>query len=302
MKPFTMAAIAEAGLPVKSGAGQDRAGSSRTGLAGNDALEHHGSPVEQLASQPGARRPRTPPKTGLDQDEQRGMSSNPQEQQPPSCELGDICPRSVLVLFRRADGSRITRPMPCGGKCCEVCGPKERARLAELWAHAIGGDRVNWWVGTDEEWKRQRRRKVDGRPILKGHEVGHIPAPDGMRAVVTTADLGERTRNLPELLAKTFAAQPNDGRRWYLSPGWRQVVDDAEQDAQAQREEWTYEGVVGRSADHVEIAARELGVLVARTGDVVVIKPMDLLTKNRFFARIRLRRVRVPDDEEAMAA
>lgn len=55
----------DSGQAVKSGAGQDRAGCSRTGLPDSDALEHLEGPGEQVASSRGGfHPPRTPPAGG----------------------------------------------------------------------------------------------------------------------------------------------------------------------------------------------------------------------------------------------
>jgi hypothetical protein len=287
LSPFTMAAIAEAGLPVKSGAGQDRAGSFRTGLAGSDALKHHGSPVEQLAGQRGAGAPRTPP----DLREHTPMSDSSRGNHPP-LEKSDMPPCGAVLLFRLEGGQLLAKRAPCRTKACETCGPRMRARWAAQWAHAMAGDRVQRLVVDDAEYARLRRRKM-----LHGHELGQIPAPGGRRAVYTTAELGEPVTGLIGSLTRDFAAMPNDGRHSSLTgcrgtearprTGWLGVIADMEEEAEArQAPPGECLGRLRRDVPHVAMVASDLGLLVGRTADAVVMAAPTPAVFRQFIERV----------------
>jgi hypothetical protein len=189
--------------------------------------------------------------------------------------------------FRMPDGRIAVKQLPCKTKVCETCGPRLRQQWAAEWAHAMGGDQVYRLVVADDELARLRRRKV-----LRGHEVGVIPAPAETRCIYTTAPIGEPVTNVTAALARDFAELPNDPRRRSITAGWAQVIADAAAEAAASREPWECLGRVGRSLAQVELVARELGVLVGRTSDMVIVAAMDPQTEHRFNALIRLQRGR----------
>jgi hypothetical protein len=277
LEPFTMAAIAEAEQAVKGHTTLDRRAGTR--------VQHHGAPVEQVASIEGWR-PRTST-TPPDQRDRPPMSSSSMESQPP-IELDDICPRAQGRLFRRPDGNLVYRLMPCGTKACAWCGPRLRAKWASQWAHAMAGDVVHRLVVTDAELAKLRRRKA-----LQGAELGHIPGPAGTRVVYSSVSLGDDTEAVTDkigALTRDFAAMPSDTRRRFLSPGWAQVVADAEAEAEATREPWECLGRVGRPMAQVRIIATELGLLVGGTRDTLVLRAPDADTELRLFALIRLQR------------
>jgi hypothetical protein len=205
----------------------------------------------------------------------------------PPIELCDM-PCGVVLLFRRPDGRLVASRKPCNVKGCEGCGPRLRATWAAEWAHAMGGEVVHRLVIGDVELARLRRRKV-----MAGHEVGVIPAPDGKRVVYTTAPVGSVCQDVPPALSRDFAAMPSDTRRRSLSAGWAQVIADQEEEEDAAREAWSCLGRVGRPIEHVAIVAAELGLLVGRGADVVIVaEPPDAATWGRFAGLIRLQRGR----------
>jgi hypothetical protein len=230
----------ESGQGVKDGGERCSPASDLDPRAAGRAT-HHGTPGEQLASQPGAS-PRTPEHHrqailkalggDADQPRQQTMSDSSRETQAP-IELSDMCPRAVLRLFRRPDGRLVVRRMPCKTRSCPWCGPRIRAKQAAQWAHAMAGDRVYRLVVTNDAPAKLRRRKA-----YRGQELGHIPAPDGQRVVYTTVAVGELVTDRVGTLARDFAAQPDDGRRARLTDGWRQVLEDLEAEAVAKREPW----------------------------------------------------------------
>jgi hypothetical protein len=194
-------------------------------------------------------------------------------------------PCGAGYAFRRPDGRTVVRVMPCRVKACEQCGPRLREQWAGELAHAMAGDRVYRLVVDDGEVARLRRRKC-----MAGAEAAVIPAPDGRRVVYTTAPIGETPDYVSAVLTSDFARMPNDSRRRSISAGWAQVIADAAAEAAGEREPWECLGRVGRSLAQVEMVARELGVLVGRTADMVIVEAMDLATENRFNALIRLQR------------
>jgi hypothetical protein len=202
----------------------------------------------------------------------------------PPLELDDM-PCGVVKLFRRPDGRLVFRRMPCRVKGCDYCGPRLRARWSREWAHAMAGDQLHRLVVSDRELARLRRRKS-----MAGHEVGVIPGPDGTRVVYTTAPVGSVCEDVPLALTSDFAAMPNDGRRRSLSDGWRQIVDDVDQEVAAAREPWECLGRVGRSLEQVAIIAAELGLLLGRGPDMLVLEAPDEQTEGRLFALVRLQR------------
>jgi hypothetical protein len=204
--------------------------------------------------------------------------SQPLEKDDISCGQG--------FAFRRPDGTVIVRWQPCDTKACEACGPRLRATWAAQWAHAMGGDRVRRLVVADGEVAKLRRRKV-----MRGHEVGVIPGPDGRRVVYTTAPIGEPV-TVGDSLTSDFAAMPSDRRNRSLSKGWRAVIGDMEAEAASSREPWECLGRVGVPQGRVVMVAEDLGVLVARTSDTVVVAAMDPATWGTFAARVRLQRGR----------
>jgi hypothetical protein len=189
--------------------------------------------------------------------------------------------------FRMPDGRIAVKQLPCRVKACETCGPRLRQQWAAELGHAMGGDQVYRLVVRDDELARLRRRKV-----LRGHEVAVIPATDVARVVYSTAAIGEPVRHLSPALAADFAAMPSDSRRRSISAGWAQVIADAQAEAAASREPWECLGRVGRSLEQVELVARELGVLVGRTPDMVIVAAMAPPTEYRFNALVKLQRGR----------
>jgi hypothetical protein len=198
-------------------------------------------------------------------------------------------PCGIVLLFRRPDGRLMPRRMPCGVKACDYCGPRLRARLASQWAEAMAADQVFRLVVADGELAKLRRRKA-----LAGHELGHVPGPDGTRVVYSTAPIGEPVADKIGALARDFAVMPNDSRRRFLSAGWAAVVADAEGEQAAKREPWECLGRVKRSLEHVEIIARELGLFLGRAGPdgLLVADPGDALLWSRFASLIGLVRGR----------
>jgi hypothetical protein len=214
----------------------------------------------------------------------RPMSSTTRRPGPPIA-VDDIPPAcGQLAAFRRPDGRVIVRRQPCDWKACPTCGPRLRQRWADQWAHAMG--KVGIWrlVVGDGDPAKLRRRKA-----MAKHEAGHIPLPGGQRAFYTTVALAGATPvvDVAAALSRDFAAMPNNDKRRFLSAGWRQVVADAEREQALAREPWEYLGLVARSLEHVELAARDQGVLVGRTGDVLVVEAMPPAELGRFLHRIR---------------
>jgi hypothetical protein len=211
------------------------------------------------------------------------MSDSSRESSPP-IELSDM-PCGVVLLFRRPAGRLVPRRMPCRVKRCEWCGPRLRQQLARAWAHAMSGDQVYRLVVDESEWAKRRRRKD-----LQGTDLGHIPGPEGTRVVYTRAPVGSLCEDVPLALTSDFAAMPNDGRRHRLEGSWRQVLDDQVGEVVAKREPWECLGRVGRSLEQVAVIAANLGLLVGRGQDMLVLEKPDPVTESRLFALLRLQR------------
>jgi hypothetical protein len=264
---------------VKPGAGQTQAGCSQAGQPDSGALRHHEPPDKHGAVKPGTVSPdpsSTAPASPM------SVSSRGT----PPLELDDM-PCGVTLVFRRPpDGRLVFTRKPCKVKACEHCGPRVRARWAGEWSQAMASDQVYRLVVEDQEVAKLRRRKV-----VAGAELAHLPGPDGTRVVYTTALIGEQVRDLRTSLTSDFAAMPNDGRRRSrLSAGWRQVVDDAEAEAAAQREAWECLGRAGRSLEQVAMVATRLGLLVGRGPDMVVVEYPAPEVAPRLFALVKLER------------
>jgi hypothetical protein len=215
-----------------------------------------------------------------------GMSVSSKGSQPP-IELTDRCPTPHTDQFRRSDGRLITRDMPCRRKSCPACGPRLARERAAEWAHAMASDQVYRLVVAEGEPARMRRRKD-----YRHSQLAHLPAPDGRRVVYSTAPIGNHVeaRDLLEILARDFAVMPNDGRRYSkLSAGWAAVAADAQAEREAAREPWEWLGRVGRSLGRVAMVAQDLGKLVGRTDDMVVVEAMPLAELARFLHLIRCR-------------
>jgi len=173
-----------------------------------------------------------------------------------------MCPDAVPLWYRLPDGRYLCRRVPCKTKACPVCGPRLRVRWAAEWAHAMAGDVVYRLVVDEGEPARMRRRKA-----LRGHELAHIPAPEGMRVVYTTAPIGELVADKIGTLTRDFAAMPNDRRNKSLVGSWGEIVADAHQEEEARREPLgEYLGRGRRSLEHVEIITRRLGFFLGRAG------------------------------------
>jgi hypothetical protein len=179
---------------------------------------------------------------------------------------------------------------------------------AQAWAHAMGGDPLFYLAMTEGEYPRRRRQLVRG-----GFEVAQVTTADGVVHVVTTAEVGEPiAADLVGMLLAWFedakhghnptisgsrgptAKQPDRPRT-----GWLGVIADLEDEQAAAREPWECLGRVTRSLEHVEMVARELGVLVGRTDDMVIVEQMDPALEPRFDALIGLRRGRRRREEAA---
>jgi hypothetical protein len=205
----------------------------------------------------------------------------------PPIELSDM-PCGVVLLYRRPDGRLVASRKPCDTKGCPGCGPRLRRQWTEQWAHAMGGERVHRLVVGDVELAKLRRRKV-----MDGQQVGVIPGPDGQRVVYTTAPVGSVCEDVPLALTRDFTAMPSDTRRRSLSAGWAQVIADLQVEDAATREAWECLGRIARSIEHVALVATELGLLVGRGADVVIVaEPPDPATWGRFAGLIRLQRGR----------
>jgi hypothetical protein len=210
------------------------------------------------------------------------MSVNSIESNPP-IELTDMrCPNAQRHQFM-VGGRLITREMPCDVKACEVCGPRLRRELVDEWAQAMASDRVFRLVVDGDQVAKLRRQKR-----MVGQQLAHLPGPDGTRVVYTTAPIGEAVDNVHITLTSDVAADPGDGRRRSkLSDGWAQVVADARAEREAKREPWEWLGRVSRSLEHVEMVARDLGILVGRMPDMVIVEAPDPLARALFLKRIR---------------
>jgi hypothetical protein len=216
----------------------------------------------------------------------QAMSSTTRQPGPPIA-VDDIpTPCGQLIAFKRPDGRVIVRRQPCDWKACPTCGPRLRQQWAEQWAHAMGAGPIYRLVVADSDPARLRRLKV-----MRGHQLGHIPLPDERRAFYTTAaiDGASVCPDVPQALSRDFAEMPNNDKRRFLSEGWRQVVADQAAEAAAAREPLEYLGQVGRSLEHVALAAQELGKLVGRTGDLVLVEAMSAKELGWFLHLIRCR-------------
>jgi hypothetical protein len=202
----------------------------------------------------------------------------------PPIELNDM-PCGAGLFFRRPDRALVYRVMPCRTKACPTCGPRLRATWAEQWSHAMASDQVYRLVVDDGEVAKLRRRKA-----LAGKELAQIPGPDGTRVVYTTAPIGLLCEDVPLALTSDFAAMPNDTRRRSLSAGWAQVVADAQEETAASREPWECLGRSPRSIEQVVMIATDLGLLVGRSADTVVMKAPEPAQESRLFALLRLER------------
>jgi hypothetical protein len=264
--------------PVKSGAGQDQAGCSRTGQAGSGAPRHHRPPDNPVSVIGGLASPDIQPPTEPD-----SMSVSSIEADPP-IELTDMrCPSGQRHQFL-VGGRLITREMPCDRKSCPACGPRLQRQLVAEWAHAMGSDQVFRLVVDDQEVAKLRRRK-----LMRGQELVHLPLPDGRRAVYTTAAIGNFCDDVLLALTSDVAADPQEKhrRRSKLSGGWAQVVDDAKREREAKREPWEWLGRVSRTLEQVEMVAVDLGILVGRRPDMVITETADPLVRALFLKRIR---------------
>jgi len=257
-----MAAIAEAGVAVKSGAGQDRAGCSRTGQPGNDALEQHEGPGEQVASI-GGWRPRT--STGpSDQGERSDLRSFSKGFAVP-IEDDYIC--GTVALYRLEDGRLLARRLDCRQKGCPKCGPRLRASWARLWAQVMAGETIYRWVGPDLECAKLLRRKV-----MAGHQYGVIPLADGLRAVFTTAAIGDLVQDLEGALEVNFRALPDGvGRQRSLSRLWQKRADAVEAfagqaPAGKPKQKVEFVGILRQGLEHARQLAREFGVYEEEAG------------------------------------
>jgi hypothetical protein len=283
--PFTSAAVAEAGEAVKPGAGQDRAGCFQAGPPGSDALTHHESPGEQLASQAGGGVPRTP----SDQQEREQLRSFSKGFAVP-IEKDDMC--GTTVLLRLDDGRLLARRVDCKVKACPHCGPRLRRQWAELWAAVLDlaaqdGEVVHRLVVAEAEWPKLQRRKV-----MRGAEYGAIPAPDGLRVVYTTAEVGElATEVTPDDLEVDFQAMPNDTRQRSLSVRWQkradciQVFTSPAATADVPRKV-EFLGIIRTGLEHARQLAHDFGVYdeeAARDGSAFIMRqPDDALSWARF--------------------
>jgi hypothetical protein len=214
------------------------------------------------------------------------MSDSSRGTRPP-LEKNDRCPDGQRFAFKRPDGRIVVREQPCDRRACEWCGPRLRERWAAEWSHALGGDQVHRLVVTEAAWVKLRRQKV-----MRGAEWATVPQLGGVRVVYTTAHLGDLVRlDISRLLAADFAAMP-PGRNRSMSKGWLAVIADLAAEVDAAREPWECLGRVRRSLEQVELVARELGVLVGRTADMVIVEAMTPTVEGRFLALVRVHRGR----------
>jgi hypothetical protein len=286
LSPFTMAAIAEAGLPVKSGAGQDRAGLSRTGLAGNDALEHHDPPGVQLASQVGAEPPH--PHTPSDlRERQKCAGFSRRESEPLEKPAQIAC--GTVHLYRLEDGRLLARRVDCRTKACAKCGRRLRGEYAAGYAAVLAGEALYRVVVAARDW-----RKLQVKLNRAGAKFLRIPASDDRLVVYTTADLGERVRDIASTLAGDFAAMPSDRRNVSASTSWRKAFhawrEDQRPTSKAPAE---HLGQLRRTLEQVALIAAELDLLVDQHQDALLLRdPPDQQTWQRFCARAGLYRRR----------
>jgi hypothetical protein len=202
-------------------------------------------------------------------------------------EKNDTCPRGQRFAFRRPDGTVLVREQPCDTRSCEVCGPRLRRRKAQEWAHAMDGDTVYCRVMAEADWARLRRTKA-----VRDGQWATIPQLGGVRVVYNTAGLGQRLERVAARdVAADLAGMPPE-RRSSMSKGWLAVIADAQAEEAAAREPWECLGRCRQSLAHVEMVAVELGVLVGRAADMVVVAKMDAQVEGRFLALCRVHRGR----------
>ena len=204
--------------------------------------QQHETPGERVASIEGWR-PRSS-KNPPDQGERSQLQDSSWERTQPQ-EQSDMCPSSVVILYRSGDGRLLPKRVPCRARELPGVLAEATGQVGVQWAHVMGRERVYRQLVDEGEPVRMRRRKA-----YRGAELGHIPAPDGMRAVYTTAPVGELVTDKIGTLTSDFTAMPNDGRNAILSgsrgptekqperprTGWLGVLADAEEAEAAARE------------------------------------------------------------------
>jgi hypothetical protein len=285
MRPFTSAAIAEAGQAVKPGAGQERAGCFQAGQPGSDAPRHHRPPGNPAAGQRGAGAPRTPPdlrEHSRHASFSRGCDSSLEKH------ASEVC--GTVHLYRLEDGRLLVRRVDCKTKACPKCGPRLRAEYAAGYAAVMAPCRVYRQV-VGPGWRK--------RP---GAEYLRIPAPGGQLVVYTTAEQGQSIDEpvIASALASDFAAMPSDRRNVSASKAWRGAYhawrDLAAGAAKAPAE---HLGQLRRPLEQVAIVAAELDMLIDQRPDALLLRdPPDAATWERFCALAGLYRRR----GEAIAA
>jgi hypothetical protein len=261
--------------PVKPGAGQDQAGCFQAGQAGSGAPRHHEPPDKQVAVKPGTVSPdpsSTVPMSGFS----KGFAV--------PIEKDDRC--GTTGLWRLEGGRLRAARLDCRVKRCPNCGPKLREGWAGLWAQVLAGEVIHRLVIDEGEWRKLQRRKV-----MRGHELGYIPAPDDQRAIYTTAPIGSICEDIPSALTSDFAEMPNDGRHKGLSAGWRRRAECIEAfTAPATRADGPrvleFLGILRSGLEHARQLAREMKLYEEEAGvegsAFILRQPDDPLDWRRF--------------------
>jgi hypothetical protein len=282
VEPFTMAAIAEAGVAVKSGADQTRVGCSRTGQPGNGALTDHVGAGERVASYSGGLAPPEPPQAS-DQGvcppfsivaggkEKRGHQPRKKRE----------CGTTRLGHSRSDPSLWVVYWVPCGTLGCDYCGPRVRAQKARAYIEKIGTTRLVKRMVADTAFPAvSRKLRRSGVDYLQ------VPAPDDQRAFLLAEGVGEAVADTEaEVLALIAAFPAGTGRNISASQAWQPAAVKVERAEEP--DGYDFKAFVRAGIEHARQVAAELGLLVGdvagRDGDAFLIRqPDDPLAWRRF--------------------
>ena len=319
--PFTMAATVEAEQAVKSGAGHNPAGCSRTGQPGNGALTDHVGAGERLAST-GGWRPRTPDnRTRLRARAAAALQRHAEQHQQPArphkskawelpldlCDTpGETCGCGAVVWTAK-DGMITGRYHSAGKKGCPRCGRQLRARYWQGYGPILAAaDNLRRLEISEAGWKR-----LGPKLRRAGRQALPIPVEAG-RIVYTTMPIGEPVADLPAQLAADLLVMADDARRMRATgskenPGWRQAWQAfcaASAPPPPSGEHVGFSGAL--SLPRARMWAEQPGLLVKDLGEGLVIRDVrqsDPAAWYLFAERVGIRK-RVPyqADREARAA
>lgn len=139
-------------------------------------------------------------------------------------EVRGRCQSGIGALLRDRSNSTSGKDaqLPCKRNTCDVCGPENRRRKESRVVGDFAGLKMHRVDVADGSKEWQALRKTLERADALYHR---IPAPEGMAAILTDAEIGDLVEKRPYVVRQVIEAQPCDGRHMSSSRQWKGAGD-----------------------------------------------------------------------------